>query len=349
MERVLNETTPANLPTLDDVALMANVSTATVSRCLNQPDIVSKKTLDRVMKAVDSLGYTPNFGARALAAKRTKTIGAIIPTMANAMFARGLQAFQERLNEKGYTLLVSSTGYDPKTEEEQIKTLLARGADGLLLIGYERGEEIYEFLKSRKVPYLISWAHRSHETHPAVGFDNQQSMSDLANLVMELGHRDIGIISAVQKGNDRATDRVKGILKSLKKAELSPESAPIVEAENTILAGSEAFAKIMLNKPKPSAVICINDVLAVGAFQRAQEMGLSIPRDVSITGFDDIEIASLVSPKLTTVHIPHAHMGALAAEQIVNLIENNNATNSIALESSIRIRGSLGTAKRQTS
>ena len=110
-------------PTLEDVAKVAGVSTATVSRCLNSPDRVVERTRRRVMDAVDALGYTPNFGARVMAAKRTFTIGAIIPTMENAIFARGLQAFQEELHARGYTLLVSSSAYKPEVEEEQIKAL----------------------------------------------------------------------------------------------------------------------------------------------------------------------------------------------------------------------------------
>ena len=131
-------------PTLDDVALAARVSTATVSRCINDPKKVSQKTRDRVEAAIDKLGYTPNFAARSMAAKRTFTIGAIIPTMENAIFARGIQAFQEELYQHGYTLLISSSGYKAEAEKEQIKTLVARGADALLLIGHDRDPAIYD-------------------------------------------------------------------------------------------------------------------------------------------------------------------------------------------------------------
>ena len=109
-----------SVPTLEDVARAAGVSTATVSRCLNSKKHVSKETLERVMKAVDALGYTPNFNARAMAAKQTHTIGAIIPTMENAIFARGLQAFQETLHDLGYNLLVSSSAYQPSLEADRI-------------------------------------------------------------------------------------------------------------------------------------------------------------------------------------------------------------------------------------
>jgi len=331
------------LPTLEDVAKEAGVSTATVSRCLNESGKVTKETRQRVMQAVERLGYTPNFGARALAAKRTQTIGAIIPTMENAIFARGLQAFQETLNEKGYTLLVSSTGYDPDKEAEQIKSLLARGADGLLLIGYERDEELYTHLELRNVPYLISWAHRPEEGHPAIGFDNFQSMLELTEFVLKKGHRRIAIISGVVKGNDRAADRVAGIHAGLQNAGINVADVLCIELPYTVKNGADAFETLMRGPEPPTAVMCVNDVLAAGAIQKAQEMGLSVPEDVSITGFDDIEIASLVTPKLTTVHVPHRHMGSLAAQELVNLIEKKVTPRSFQLKSSIQHRASLGT------
>lgn len=337
----MTEVSNSILPTLEDVAREANVSTATVSRCLNQSGKVTDETRQRVMSAVERLGYTPNFGARALAAKRTQTIGAIIPTMENAIFARGLQAFQETLNEQGYTLLVSSNGYDPEREAEQIRTLLARGADGLLLIGYDRDETLYEYLEMRGTPYLISWAHRKDDRHPAIGFDNFQSMLDLTELVLEEGHRNIAIISGITQGNDRAADRVAGIRAGLNRFGNGASEIGCIEMPYTVENGSEAFEALMKGDTRPTAIMCINDVLAAGALQKAQEMGIDVPEDVSITGFDDIEIASLVTPKLTTVHVPHRDMGSLAAQELINLIEKKVSPRSFQLESSIRRRNSL--------
>jgi LacI family transcriptional regulator len=164
--------TPPSIPTLDDVARVAGVSTATVSRCLNEQQKVSAKTREKVMKTVEELGYTPNFNARAMAARRTHTIGAIIPTMENAIFARGLQAFQETLHASGYNLLVSSSAYQPALEAEQIRALVARGADGLLLIGYERDEDVYAYLERRGIPTVLAWSSLPDRPHASVGFDN---------------------------------------------------------------------------------------------------------------------------------------------------------------------------------
>ena len=329
------------IPTLDDVAKVAGVSTATVSRCLNTSEMVSEKSRVKVMQAVELLGYTPNFGARAMAAKRTFTIGAIIPTMENAIFARGLQAFQEALHEKGYTLLVSSTAYRPDVEAEQIKSLIARGADGLLLIGYARDQAIYDYLDRRRIPTLLAWSFHAENAQPAIGFDNRASMHALATTVLDMGHRHVAVISGIVAGNDRAEGRLQGIKDGFVTHGLDPEQIPVIETPYEIENGANAFEQLMQNPKRPTVVMCGNDVLAVGAMQRAHEMGLRVPEDVSVTGFDDIELARIVTPQLTTVHVPHREMGRRAADALIKMVEKEGTGASIQLQSSLRLRGSL--------
>jgi LacI family transcriptional regulator len=334
------------IPTLADVARHANVSTATVSRCLNSPERVEETTRDRVMTAVQDLGYSPNFVARALAAKRTNTVGAIIPTMENAIFARGIQAFQEELGRHGVTLLVASSSYRADLEEEQIRTLTARGADGLLLIGHERGDTIHRFLDQRGVPALVSWAYDPTAKHLSIGFDNQTAMTELADEVIALGHRQIAVISAEQRGNDRARARVAGILAAMQTAGLNPAELDVVETPYGIDTGAEAFAALMQRSPRPTVVMCGNDVLAAGALRQAKAMGLGVPDQVSITGFDDIELAGLVSPGLTTVHVPHRDMGRQAAQLLVGMIKGNTPAASIRLPTHLKWRESLAPPPR---
>ena len=198
-------------PTLEDVARRAGVSTATVSRCLNTPEKVIEATRARVMEAVEALGYSPHFGARAMAARRTNTIGAIVPTLANAIFAEGLQAFQERLSAGGYDLLLASSSYQPDQEAAQIKSLIARGADGLLLIGHDRSDSVHAFLDQRGLPVVAAWAFDPEGRLPSVGFDNYQAMRALSEAVIAEGHKRIGYISAPTDGNDRARARLSAI------------------------------------------------------------------------------------------------------------------------------------------
>lgn len=330
-----------HIPTLDDVANAAGVSTATVSRCLNEKQKVSPKTLSKVMEAVESLGYTPNFNARAMAAKQSHTIGAIIPTMENAIFARGLQAFQETLLEQGYNLLVSSSAYQPKLEAQQIRELVARGADGLLLIGYERDEAVYDYLARRGIPTVLAWASMPDKSHASVGFDNRASMRLLADRVIEMGHRRIAVISGITKGNDRAAGRLDGIQGSWQAHGFDLADLPVIETPYETENGAAAFAELMQAREKPTVVMCGNDVLACGAISKARDLGLDVPGDVSVTGFDDIELAKHVFPALTTVHVPHRQMGHIAAQSLVDLIEKRSEKVTRRLDVSIVMRASL--------
>lgn len=334
-------------PTLNDVAKAAGVSTATVSRCLNSPDRVIEATRQRVMQAVESLGYTPNFAARVMAAKRSYTIGAIIPTMDNAIFARGLQEFQDQLRESGYTLLVSSSAYDPEMEREQIRTLVARGADGLLLIGHARDAEIYSYLERHQVPSLVAWSHDPQAQRPSVGFNNRDAMGELAREVISAGHRQIAMISGRTLGNDRAQCRVDGVRQAMAASGLEAGSLTLIETDYEIEKGAEAFARFMACTPRPTVVMCGNDVLAAGALREAGRLGVKVPEQVSVTGFDDIELAEIVSPALTTVHVPHREMGRKAARELTAMVEGNSEGRSICIKTRLVTRCSLARPPRQ--
>lgn len=331
----------ASKPTLDDVAKTAGVSSATVSRCFNEPDRVFAATRERVMRVVDELGYTPHFGGRALASNRSNTMGAVIPTMENAIFARGIQAFQETLAEAGVTLLVASSGYDPEREFEQIRTLVSQGADGLLLIGSSRLEKTYNFLRTRHIPYVITWNVCAEADCFNVGFDNRKAAYALTRKVIDFGHRQIAMISAESEFNDRARDRIEGVRAALRDAGLSAEQMPIVTVPYSLADGGRAFEELMRASPRPTAVICGNDVLAAGAITKAKELGVRIPGEVSITGFDDIELAEVVEPKLTTVHVPHRRMGEAAAKILLDIRDGKTECHSVELETSIILRDSL--------
>lgn len=328
-------------PTLHDVAEAANVSTATVSRCLNFPDKVAPETRQKVQDAIAALGYSPNFGARVMAVRRTNTIGAIIPSMENAIFARGLEALQDELRMHGFTMLVASTAYQPKIEEEQIRSLVARGADALLLIGYHRDPEIYRFLDAQGVPSLVTWAFDPSSPRPSVGFDNSRAMQEMAETVLGMGHRKLAMISAGTALNDRAAARREGVLRAMVGAGLDPSQLRFEETNYGFKEGAAAFERLMGLADRPTAILCGNDVLAVGALRRAREMSISVPEDVSIVGFDDIELAQVAFPALTTVHVPHHEMGRKAGQALVQYLREGTEMQSVELKTCIVMRETL--------
>lgn len=334
------------LPTLHDVADAAEVSTATVSRCINFPDKVAPSTRQKVQDAIKLLGYSPNFGAKVMAAKRTNTIGAIIPTMENAIFARGLQAFQEELRAHGYTMLIASTSYQPDIEEEQIRALVARGADALLLIGHARASSVYDFLEAQDVPSLVTWAYDSKAPRPSVGFDNRAAMYKMTQEVLGHGHTKLAMITAPTAENDRTYERLVGVKAAMSDAGLSGDDLRLIETPYSIENGAAAFAKMMAMTPRPTAVLCGNDVLAVGASRQANVMKLNVPEQVSIVGFDDIELAQITQPALTTVHVPHREMGRTAAIALVNTLRDGRAPEAVELDAHLVMRDTLGPAPR---
>ena len=200
--------TSKSKPSIKDVARLAGVSTATVSRSLNEPRKVNRATLESVRAAVDRLGYTPHFGGRALASNRSNTIGALIPTMDNAIFARGLQALQETLAASGVTLLIATTGYDPGREFEQIQKLLGRGVDGLMLIGTARPDKTYALLDQQQVPVVIAWSYDGESDRLCVGFDNCAAARAVAECVLDHGHRRIAMIAGIARRTSRTSRQI---------------------------------------------------------------------------------------------------------------------------------------------
>lgn len=338
--------------TLEDVARRAGVSTATVSRCLNQPDQVISKTREKVAQAVEELGYRPNFSARALAARRSNTIGAIIPTMENAIFARAVQAFQLELSKQDYELLVACSLFQKEVEEEQIRALVARGAEGLLLIGRARDPEIYDFLKAQQIPYVLAWSapkvekNNNDDAVHAVGFDNEQAMFDMVSKVIDYGHSNLAMISGIYRDNDRAMARRQGFIKAVKSRGLHVDDHAIVQSEYDILAARQACRALLERDNVPTAIICANDVLATGAILEAKQLGFDVPNDVSITGFDDIELAQVIEPNLTTVHVPHADIGRLSAQSLFQQIQSDNTHQNAPLQTSIIERNSLAKPRK---
>jgi LacI family transcriptional regulator len=332
---------PAN-PTLEDVARAANVSTATISRAINTPDKVALQTRLRIQNVVREFGYTPHSGGRTLASNRSNTVGAIIPTMANAMFASGLQSFQEELSTAGVTMLVASSGYDGRHELSQIQSLITHGADGLLLIGDARLPETREFLALRRIPYVISWCYRPGSKLLFAGFDNHKAAYQMTMEVLNQGHRQIAMIAGISKHNDRARNRIKGVKQAIKDFGKNARLLSVIETQYSQALGGDAFTQLMQQSNTPTAIVCGNDVLAVGAIVRARQLGIAVPQDVSITGFDDIDLATAVCPSLTTVRVPQNRMGQTAARLLLELLSTGKKPPSIELDTEIIHRESLG-------
>ena len=329
-------------PTLDDVARRAEVSTATVSRFLSGPEKIRPAMRRRVQEAIDLLGYTPHGVARALASQRSNTIGAVVPTLDNAIFAAVIQTLQKELAAQNQTLLVAASDYVPEREREQIEALVVRGVDGLMLTGAVRDPAIYAQLTGRGIRYVNTYIHDSESPHPTIGFDNRRAMHKLVGYLHDLGHRDFAMIAGIAEGNDRAQARIRGTHDALRMKGLTLAADNLLERPYSMSAGRAALRRLMTKGEPPSAVLCGNDVLAVGALLEAAAMGLEVPRDLSVTGFDDLDLAKEIPPGLTTIHAPLEEMGRKTAAYLLQELSDGEEPPHIELPAELVVRGSTG-------
>lgn len=311
--------------TLSDVATYAKVSTATVSRALNNPEKVSEVKRAHIQAAIFELGYIPDGAARALASRRSKIIGVVVPTLDNAIFATCIQALQSRLKQLGYTLIVASHEYDLCEELHEVKTLLQHGIEGVMLVGATHAPELHDLLVEQQLPFVHCWAYDPSSSKPYIGFDNKKAAYKIAQYLLDLGHREFALIVGHTDNNDRASDRLQGSIDAIEARGLVLSKKNILKRSYSVKQGREAMHILLQNSLRPTAVICGNDVLALGALAQCQASGINVPEEISITGFDDLDMSSQFIPALTTVHVPSAEMGQRAANYLVAQI-NHEAT-----------------------
>ena len=292
------------MATLGDVALRAGVSAATVSRVLNHPGKVSTGIRERVMRAMGELGYVRDGAARALASRQSLTIGHVVPTLGIGIFASGVAALQRRLDEFGYQLLVAASDYDEAKEARQVRALIERGVDGIALVGQRHAPEIYQLLRSRQLPYVNTYQFDRQSPHPAIGFDNRIGTFALTRHLIDLGHREFGIVTAAPSLNDRIAARLKGILDCLDAHEIPPSARHIFEVPaQTIVEGRAATRALLAAHPDLTAIYCTTDTLAIGALCECRALGIRVPQDVSVAGYSDLEIVA--AARSGAEHRPH--------------------------------------------
>ncbi len=305
-------------PRAQDVADVAGVSTATVSRTFNAPAKVAPVVRERVLAAAASLGWLPHAAGSALAKHRTSIAGVVIPTLGQEVFATQVDAMQAAFAEHGITLLIGCSNYDPHQATAQVRAMLARGVDALAILGDIPEPGLFELIRNRRVPYVLTYGLALNTSHSYVGFDNRAAFCTIARHLIALGHTVIGMILQPTLNNERVVARLAGVREVLAEEGLGLRPQHICEGEYGIAAGRKGLRRIFGESgPRPTAVICGNDLLAIGALLEARAMRLDVPRDLSVTGFDDISIAAEFEPPLTTMKVDNAEIGRLAARQLL--------------------------------
>ena len=330
-----------------DVARLAGVSTATVSRALNTPDRVDPVTRQRVLDAAARLRYVPHGAARTLRSHRSKMIGAVVPSFDYALDARTTSALQRRLDERGYSLVLAEHHYDLAAELRVAGQLVQHGVDAFVFVGLDHAPNLFALLEDYGRPYVLTWGVDALEQHPSVGFDNRAATHAVTRHLLELGHRRIGLLSAPVEGNDRARARGEGVRAALAERGLALAPECVQYAAISLSAAQEAMERLLAAPDRPTAVVATNDVFAVGAMLACRQAGVRVPQDVSITGVDNTDLGATQTPGLTSVRTPIIEIGRAAADQLVARLEGEPYTAFQSFPVEIVHRGSTAPPPRR--
>ena len=332
--------------TIAELGKILGVSRSTISRVLNNPELVKTETREKIVRGLREHNYVYNALAGGLTKKRTSTIGVMLPTITNPVFALSTKGIQEAAAERGYSILLGSHNYSGDTEAELVRVFQEKRVDGIIFNGYPIKQETVDYLDRLKIPYVITWEKPENPDIPFVAFDNAKGGFNVANYLLCLGHRRIGMITAHFKISTRAYKRYLGFRAALEQMNVPCDESLVIQKDYTVMEGREAASRLLAGSDPPTAIVCGNDLLAMGAMAAAKEAGLTVGKDLSITGFDDLEMSSTLNPPLTTVRIPACQMGKKAAELLVDTIEKGTRiAQHYLLETDLIIRGSTGPPK----
>lgn len=304
---------------MTDVAELARVSPATVSRVLSNNPYVSEKTRQKVLDAIERLGYKPNRLASNFRKMTSKTVIVVLPGISNPFFAQILKGFKDVARQRGYHVLLGDTGNEITIEREFIELVKEKFVDGVLLATARiPKEEIAQV--SEEIPVVLACEYIDGFDIPTVAIDNIGAARAATQYLISLGHRSIAHLSgplSVVLGRDR----LKGYRQALLMNEIPVHEEWIQEGDFSVRAGYELTRKLLALQHRPTAVFAANDEMAVGAMKAAKELGLRVPGQFSVVGFDDIPLSTLVEPALTTIHQPKYEIGIQSMNMLLDLIE----------------------------
>lgn len=328
------------MATMKDIARLAQVSTSTVSHVINGSRFVSDEIREKVMRIVAELNYTPSAVARSLKVRETKTIGLLVTATNNPFFAEVMAGVEQYCQKNQYNLIIATTGGDAKRLQQNLQTLMHKQVDGLLLMcGDSRFQADIELAISLPLVVMDWWF---TELNADKILENSALGGYLATkALIDAGHRKIGIITGNLK-KSVAQNRLQGYKNALSEAKIALNPHWIVESHFDFEGGVLGIQSLLTQSSRPTAVFCCSDTIAVGAYQAIQQQGLRIPQDLSIMGYDDIELARYLSPPLSTICQPKAELGKLAVEALLQRIKNPNENyRTLVLEPTCVLRESI--------
>lgn len=332
---------------IEKVAQKARVSTATVSRTINGLGNVRPETATRVWDAVKALGFYPNAYARTLGSGRSRILGLIISDICNPFFPDLVKSFQDAALRSGYEVLLTNTNYDPERMATCARRMLERRVEGVAIMTSETDEQMLEELTNRGVPVVFLDAGKVQNRTSNIRVRYPQGIAEAIKHLYGLGHRRIGFLSGPSNLSSARTRR-SAFLRELKKYGI-PLEKDLIQEGNHKLSGGEAAAERILSLPQPpTAILASNDLTAAGALRTIHRRGLSVPDDISVVGFDDIDTCELTVPPLTTIRLSRSELGERAFSALFRVLQNESEHGQEwEVETHLVVRASTGPNKLQ--
>jgi LacI family transcriptional regulator, repressor for deo operon, udp, cdd, tsx, nupC, and nupG len=324
--------------TIVDVARRADVSIATVSRVIHGSPQVSDETRRRVEQVMAELSYAPNVVARGLVTRRTQAIGLVITSMADPFFPPIVQGVEETALDHGYSVLLSTSGNDPARELAVVRLLRERRVDAIIVASSRVGDLYQSHLEEIKVPLVLINNEQSGAYAHTVGTDDVTGGRLAARYLLRLGHRRIAYIHGPSV-KQSTHDRYRGYEFALCEMGVAVDPALVVSGDGQADGGRQAMQGLLQVKPRPTAVFCFNDLTALGALRAVRSAGLAVPADVSVVGYDDIDLAAYAEPPLTTIAQQSHELGRRAMLLALDLLSGKPAA-SLTLPATLVERAS---------
>lgn len=333
--------------TLEDVSKIAGVSPKTVSRVINNEKYVKEETRRKILKIIKELDYQPNFSARSLVLRKTNTIGIIVGNLENPFYSRLTRGVVITAERKNYSVIVCESRFDKIIGEKYISMLLERGIDGLLIATLDISSNLVNRLNRKKIPFVLITTKLDIPNINYVMANDYHGGKLAAEYIIKLGHKNIAFL----KGPDvfSSNERLSAYTDVMKKNNLNIKDYFITKELFDQKDGYEATLKLLTKYKDITAIIAINDHIAIGAMDAIRELGLSIPEDISIIGYDDINITKLLNVPLTTIHYPKYRCGVAATEVLISNLNKKSSKKGkkIILETTLVVRESCAPLKQK--
>lgn len=342
MSRKGSRTTVPSKPDIRTVAALAKVSIATVSRTINASPAVSEKLAQRVWQAIEQLNYFPNTHARSLVSGRSRILGIIVENITNPFFPELISSFEEIAVANGYEILVSSTNSNAQQLTNCVRRMLERKVEGVAVLTFGGEEPVLDQLEIHNMPIVLAEFHLDDPKVSTILLDYSAGIHAAVAHLVELGHTSIGFLAGPHTLHSAIT-RLNAFRQTMHEANLKVHKDWIIECDHTLKGGVAGFSKLMTLKSRPTALICSNDMTAIGVLRAVYMAGLRVPEDLSVIGLDDIDFAEFTLPPLTTIRLSRAEL-AKAAFDALRLQAEEAANPAIQREflvsTSLIVRGS---------